>query len=237
MLAQYGDTSGIRFPDGGADSFSFDYNASSGYKLIAKFTDGTQRTVNYQPAVSNLDAVFPGHLSYEAPPGKLIDSLIFKSSNGAEFFLDNISWGNESKRSFAQEEESNSHSIEDIGGISTLSIAVDDETIDLAQISGEHRLLVIDMTGAGDNTLKLSVNDILSNGEADLFHDSGMQQLKIEGNEGDLVDLQGLLGTDDPGQWASQGQITSGGKVYEVYQHSAGEAELLIEQGVQTNLV
>jgi hypothetical protein len=97
---------------------------------------------------------------------------------------------------------------------------------------------VIDLTGSGNNTLRLSLEDILNHGETSLFHDSGKTQMMVNGDAGDVVDLSGLIGDTDPGDWSQMsGTVTVGGNVYEVYQHSTLGAELLVQEGVQTNLV
>jgi hypothetical protein len=113
-------------------------------------------------------------------------------------------------------------------------ISGEGQFIDLNAVDG--KLVSVDLTGTGDNTLKLSLNDILNQGETDLFHESGKVQMMVKGDAGDVVDLEGLLGAEDPGSWASQGQITVAGVAYDVYQHSALDAELLVQQGVTTNL-
>jgi hypothetical protein len=56
---------------------------------------------------------------------------------------------------------------------------------------------------------------------------------------GDKVQLSDLLkdGTDF-GDWKQvAGTITVAGEKYEVYQNSEADVELLIQQGVQTNLI
>ena len=114
------------------------------------------------------------------------------------------------------------------------------QILDLAALNGKMKSVeIINLTGSGDNTLKLSLNDVLASGEADLFFDSetDAKQMMIRGNEGDVVDLQGLSGSDQPGSWNGLGQVTVEGVTYDVYRHASDEAELLIQQGVQTNLM
>jgi hypothetical protein len=105
--------------------------------------------------------------------------------------------------------------------------------------TGLANIQTVDITGTGDNVLKLSLDDVLAFGEADLFHDSehDAKQMLVKGNEGDIVDLSGLVGEGDPGEWAAQGAVTVAGVVYTVYQHSSLQGELLVQEGVITNLV
>ncbi|MNW19378.1 hypothetical protein D3C71_2193440 [compost metagenome] len=58
-------------------------------------------------------------------------------------------------------------------------------------------------------------------------------QLAVKGNVGDKVLLSDLLPNGmDVGDWEALGSVTSAGVVYEVYQHTGLDAELLVQQGV-----
>ena len=48
---------------------------------------------------------------------------------------------------------------------------------------------IIDLTGAGDNTLRLSAADVLDLVGFNAFEDTGRRQLMIKGDEGDQVEL------------------------------------------------
>lgn len=71
-----------------------------------------------------------------------------------------------------------------------------------------------------------------------LFTADDTTQMMIKGNAGDVVNLDDLLadGTD-PGDWAGQGQVIVEGVTYNVFQHSSLDAQLLVQDGVTTNLV
>ena len=62
--------------------------------------------------------------------------------------------------------------------------------------------------------------------------------MMVKGNAGDVVNLEDMLhnGTD-PGDWAAAAPVVVAGVTYDVYQHSSLNAELLVQQGVTTNLV
>ncbi|KWB52516.1 hypothetical protein WL37_06245 [Burkholderia ubonensis] len=126
------------------------------------------------------------------------------------------------------------------GGTDTLKLTTADQVLDLTQVGEKlSSIEVIDLTGTGNNTLKLSLDDVLANGEVDLFHDSATDtvQMMVKGNAGDVVDLEGLLGGGDPGEWSQQaGKVTIEGVEYHVYVHSSLQAELLVQDGVTTNL-
>lgn len=124
-------------------------------------------------------------------------------------------------------------------GVDTLSLTGADQTLDLSAIAGKlESIEIIDITGTGDNTLNLSLGDVLEQGESSLFTADETVQMMIKGNAGDVVNLDDLLpdGTD-PGDWATAGTATVAGVVYNVYQHSTLDAQLLVQDGVTTNLV
>ena len=124
-------------------------------------------------------------------------------------------------------------------GIDTLTLTGAGKTLDLGGITGKlESIEIIDLTGTGNNTLNLSLGDVLELGESSLFSTDETVQMLIKGNAGDVVNLDDLLadGTD-PGDWAGQGTVTVEGIVYNVFQHSSLDAQLLVQDGVTTNLV
>ncbi|QTD31477.1 Ig-like domain-containing protein [Pseudomonas fluorescens] len=186
------------------------------------------------------DASSEQYLSYTSDDQLIayvdVESVLV-GERGAGFWVSSVNWGSDTTRS--AESKNEAYVLNDFDDYSALALAAEGDAWDFSQLSAsdQHRSIdVVDLTGHGNNTLKLSVNDILSRGEVDLFQNSDRVQLKVEGDQGDIVELQGLVG-DDPGEWIAQGQITSGGKVYEVYQHAGQNTELLVEQGVQTHLI
>ncbi|WP_394521371.1 hypothetical protein C1N60_02935 [Pantoea sp. SGAir0184] len=83
----------------------------------------------------------------------------------------------------------------------------------------------------------ISIEDILSKGQKDLFIDDSKTQLMVNGNQGDTVRLEDILpeGSEQNG-WAEQaGTVTIAGTQYHVW--SNGDAELLVQDGVKTELV
>ena len=97
----------------------------------------------------------------------------------------------------------------------------------------------IDLTGEENNEVTLNLNDLLTSGEKNLFIENGKTQLLITGDENDTVQLDDLLpdGTDT-GDWIAQnGTVTVAGVEYQVFSHSGEEAEVLIQQGIKTELI
>ena len=125
-------------------------------------------------------------------------------------------------------------------GADTLVLTGATQTLDLTTLIDKlHSVETIDLTGTGNNTLKLSVEDVLDQGGAGLFDTASSKvQMMVKGNAGDVVNLEDMLhnGTD-PGDWAAAAPVVVAGVTYDVYQHSSLNAELLVQQGVTTNLV
>ncbi|WP_217549259.1 Ig-like domain-containing protein [Pantoea sp. GbtcB22] len=121
--------------------------------------------------------------------------------------------------------------------IDTLQLQGDNQMLDLSRLTQPMKgVEIIDISGDGKNTLKLSIEDILNNGEKDLFIEDGKTQMLINGDSDDTVELVESLSNTDTSEWVKlDGTVTSGGKTYEVYQHSSLEAELLVQEGIQTN--
>ncbi|EJM99159.1 hypothetical protein PMI40_03765 [Herbaspirillum sp. YR522] len=131
------------------------------------------------------------------------------------------------------------------GGIDTLKLTGANQTLDLAGLTGLpttakiSSIEKIDLTGTGNNTLKLSLNDVLNLGGRDLFVADGKTQFMVNGNAGDKVELSKMHGNGvDPGSWAlAANTVTVAGQVYNVYEHSVTHAELLVQQAVVTTLI
>lgn len=97
---------------------------------------------------------------------------------------------------------------------------------------------VIDITGTGNNTLKLSLSDVLGQGSMDLFHTSSEVQMMVKGDAGDTVMLEDMLPNGmTPGVWNFGGTVSVEGVNYVSYHYSTMDAELLVQQGVHVNLV
>ena len=121
----------------------------------------------------------------------------------------------------------------------TLKLTGQGQVLDLTLLGHKvESIEVIDLTGTGNNTLKLSLTDVLEQGGTSLFTNDGHMQMMVKGNAGDAVILDDLLANGtDPGNWANSGQVNVSGVVYEVYRHDTLDAELLVQQGVTTTLV
>ncbi|MFU5485668.1 hypothetical protein ACM7XN_29700, partial [Pseudomonas aeruginosa] len=128
--------------------------------------------------------------------------------------------------------------IEGNGGVDTLRLLGADQVLDLSALQSRlSSIEVIDLSGSGDNILKVSLGDVLELGNQRAFINDDNVQLAVKGDAGDVVMLNDLLPNGmDVGDWENLGQITAAGIVYEVYQHTALEAEILVQQGVEVQM-
>ncbi|MCA8003001.1 Ig-like domain-containing protein [Burkholderia metallica] len=127
-------------------------------------------------------------------------------------------------------------------GIDTLELTGANQTLDLSKLLGQGHsdklssIEIIDITGTGDNVLKLSMRDVLELGHADVFRTDGHTQMMVNGNAGDRVELSGMTGIND-GRWTNQGMVAINGMAYVVYENTALNVELLVQAAVTTSLV
>ncbi|MDN7703068.1 Ig-like domain-containing protein [Burkholderia semiarida] len=162
-----------------------------------------------------------------------VDAEYFGSAHGTEFQLDNVSYF------------TNQHAALHGGaGIDTLKLMGAGQTLDVSKLMnvGGHDKIssieVIDITGTGNNTLKLSMRDVLELGHENVFRNDGHTQLMVNGNAGDRVQLSGMDGLSlGRGQWTDQGLIAVDGQAYRVYENAALHVELLVQSSVSTQLV
>ncbi|AZQ52618.1 Ig-like domain repeat protein [Burkholderia cenocepacia] len=159
------------------------------------------------------------------------DAAYYGSSHGTEFQLDHVSYFSGAYTG-----------IHGGAGIDTLKLTGANELLDLSKlihVGGSSKLSsieIIDITGTGDNVLKLSMRDVLELGHENLFRTDGHTQMMVKGNAGDRVELLGMSGLDD-GHWANQGLVAVDGLAYVVYENTALNVELLVQSAVSTQLV
>jgi hypothetical protein len=94
----------------------------------------------------------------------------------------------------------------------------------------------IDLTGSGNNTLTLSMEDVLAIGSANTFNSGNTTglaaseasfQIRVEGNTGDTLTLADLA------NWTASGtEAVADGRNYTVYNHNIAAAQLLIDQQI-----
>jgi Ca2+-binding RTX toxin-like protein len=121
-------------------------------------------------------------------------------------------------------------------GIDTLQLDGAGILLDLSTISGPalQNIEKIDLTGSGDNTLKLRLTDMLQGfDDSNVFNSSNTSgltatvtrnQLMVYGNTGDKVELT------DFANWTPAGtNVVANGETYMVYNHNTSAQQLLID--------
>jgi hypothetical protein len=113
-------------------------------------------------------------------------------------------------------------------------------TLDLSNVSGPaiQNIEKIDLTGSGDNTLKLTLQDMLQSFDnSNVFNSSNTtsglgatvskNQLMVDGDAGDKVVLS------DIANWTAAGtNVVANGHTYVAYNHNTSAEQLLIDQTI-----
>ncbi len=189
------------------------------------------------------------------PEGTATGSIRIYNSTESDIFLDNITWSLDTNYHPAplhiSEDNDATHTLSAIDDLTSSAIIGNEGQTDTLYLTGHDQLLdlsahsaeiqsveVFDINGDGDNTLVVDINSLLHYGEKDLFIEDGKTQLLVRGDEGDTVQLKDILPEgSDVSEWVHQdGTVTVAGVEYQVYSHG-DDAELLIQQGVKTELV
>ena len=126
----------------------------------------------------------------------------------------------------------NARLIDGGSGLDTLRIDGSGVALDLSllasnRITGIER---IDLTGSGDNSLTLNVQDVLAlPHHADHFLDTSTQQLLIDGNAGDSVHANGQ-------GWLQGDDVTFGEGAYASYAQLDSAAQLLVNLDITRDI-
>ena len=136
------------------------------------------------------------------------------------FYIDNIEVGYNRNRSMTQEE-----------------VQQPEDVIPLVQeTQPEPELGRIDLAIAPTAPYRLSVDTLIQHGHDDLFISDGKTQLLIGGDAGDTVQL--VTDGSDGGKWSAEaGTVTVAGVEYQVYRHSEKHTEVLIQEGINTDVM
>ncbi|UVE63999.1 Ig-like domain-containing protein [Burkholderia pyrrocinia] len=159
------------------------------------------------------------------------DAAYFGSINGTEFQLDQVSYFS-----------NGGSGIHGGSGVDILKIMTAGQVLDLStllNVNGHDKLSsieIIDLTGTGNNMLKMSMKDVLELGHADVFRADGNVQMMVRGDAGDRIELSGMRGLDG-GQWTQRGMVAVDGVAYTLYENTALHVELLVQMAVTTQLV
>lgn len=125
-------------------------------------------------------------------------------------------------------------------GIDTIKLQGASQLLDLTVIANQaasgpdggsriDSVEILDITGSGNNTLKLNRFDVIDMGCDSLFQTSGRQQLIIKGNSGDQVDLADGTGTTG---WTQAASASLNSVSYDVWNHNTVLATVYVQSGV-----
>ena len=221
------------------DSKFFTFNAPEGVAIgkAMIYADGVQTGLV-------LDDIYISQVRHSSDPSASGQTLI--DHNWETYFDDNgntshtVSMSVDPVAYFAQ---STAH-VHGGAAMDTLKLTGANQVLDLRSLTGDNDMAKIssiekfDITGTGNNTLKISLNDVLNLGTTDLFQKDGKVQVMVDGNAGDKVELYSL---HDHGStaatWQNAGTTTVSGATYTVYSSTQLDAEVLIKQAVTATIV
>ncbi|MCM7774240.1 Ig-like domain-containing protein [Enterobacter asburiae] len=183
--------------------------------------------------------------SATAPAGREIGNIVFSMGRGAssglsgggntintdQYMIDDVRWTVNTSRSASRSMMMNTEEQHDdtTHAVSTLN----DREINLDNLQNK----TIDLTNSKQDKLNISLNDVLTHAEKDLFIADGNKQLMVQGNKGDVLNLNDLLPDNtDPGNWTNAGNVKVSGVEYQVYQVENLDVELLVQTGVTVNV-
>lgn len=89
----------------------------------------------------------------------------------------------------------------------------------------------IDITGWGNNTLRMSTADVLNLGRPDAYRQDGFSQMKVTGDAGDRLELNGIANLA-AGGWTNAGIVYLDGAAFAVYRSEALKAEVFVSKDV-----
>ncbi|PVE42685.1 beta strand repeat-containing protein, partial [Limnohabitans planktonicus] len=106
-----------------------------------------------------------------------------------------------------------------------LSLLGGDMNLDFSSLAATHKnLAVVDLSGSGANTLKLSLNDVLATATS-----NGMHKLTLTGDANDTVVM-------DMADWTKKdATVTEGNHTYAVYNNSG--ASLFVDEAMKLNIL
>lgn len=202
-----------------ADKFSFD-----GYGVEYKNTPAIIKIYdqyNNLIATENFTSPTWAKYTYTPPPGKLVSKVDISIKNEVMGIdIDNFSYTAAGPKNSQFGIDSTQDVLGDTYGESTIVIDEQEPVIQLTE-----------------KTINLNAKEILLKGEESIFIDDQNVQFMVNGTSSDCVKLVDILPEGEAlAGWEQQtGTVTIAGIQYNVFTH--GEAELLIQEGVKTELL
>ncbi|NIG15937.1 Ig-like domain-containing protein [Pantoea sp. Cy-640] len=254
-----GDNSTYTYDFGSTEKVEFALSSvqtANQHEIIVYSTTGE---ILYREMIATVDSrtvTPPNTYQFIAPPGKKIGHIDLvlgqettTSDSDVGFYIDDIKWGEyvdpevntNGGKLYLFDENDLYDPIQVFDAdnqLYQLLVNSEDQTVIFAeQVEDGSKTSVVQMDNAGNNALTLSLQDVLKHGSENLAIDDATKQIIVNGNQGDTVRLEDILpeGSEQNG-WAEQaGTVTIAGTQYHVW--SNGDAELLVQDGVKTELV
>ncbi|CAM4022787.1 Ig-like domain-containing protein [Rahnella bruchi] len=219
----------VSLSGGGAETVKLDVSAQEYFDVnnrVSYYNSEGELLGTQVPAVQPWSCLFNlDHMMFTAPVGEKISYFIISSpTDCCGILVDNIEWG--ARDNLAANYIAEKSAVDEVN-----------HPLILSQVMTEsnHSVVHADLTNNQQDKLHLVLNDILSEAHTNLFIQDGHKQLAITGDQGDVVELK----VDDLAHntWQDAGGVTSGGIQYEVYQHTGGDVELLVQHGLELHQV
>ncbi|HGH4670212.1 TPA: Ig-like domain-containing protein [Enterobacter cloacae] len=232
-------TKGTTFTVGETNNISFQlmgwggYGGGLGTTAYVKFYNAAGKEIGSLSGVgrSSTDYV---NFNFAAPAGETIAKVHIYSNDTSGLGLDNLTWGTQvASRSAGRSVSMLMNTEEQHDDNASLVSTLNGHEINLDNL--QHK--TIDLTNSKQDKLNISLNDVLTHAEKDLFIADGNKQMMVQGNKGDVVNLSDLLPDNtDPGNWTNAGNVKVSGVEYQVYQVENLDVELLVQNGVTVNV-
>jgi hypothetical protein len=184
--------------------------------------------------------------NYKAPAGQLIGKVVVHDTQGEGIFIDDVAWGDQAYKAYPLQyyiAGTNAPLPRSSKSMTMFTEENDDNTHTVSTLNGHEIKLdnlqhkTIDLTNSKQDKLNISLHDVLTHAEKDLFIADGNKQLMVQGNKGDVVNLNDLLpDNSDPGNWTNAGNVKVSGVEYQVYHMENHDVELLVQTGVTVNV-
>ncbi|MEP8986066.1 Ig-like domain-containing protein [Enterobacter cloacae] len=232
-------TKGTTFTVGETNNISFQlmgwggYGGGLGTTAYVKFYNAAGKEIGSLSGVgrSSTDYV---NFNFAAPAGETIAKVHIYSNDTSGLGLDNLTWGTQvASRSAGRSVSMLMNTEEQHDDNASVVSTLNGHEIKLDNLQDK----TIDLTNSKQDKLNISLNDVLTHAEKDLFIADGNKQMMVQGNKGDVVNLSDLLpDNSDPGNWTNAGNVKVSGVEYQVYQVENLDVELLVQNGVTVNV-
>ena len=183
--------------------------------------------------------------NYKAPAGQLIGKVVIHDTQGEGILIDDVAWGSQAYQlpSYPYVAGTNG-AVPGSSRSMTMFTEVSDDNASIVSTLNDREINLdnlqhktIDITNGKQDKLNISLHDVLTHAEKDLFIADGNKQLMIQGDKGDVLNLNDLLpDNSDPGNWTNAGNVKVLGVEYQVFHMESQDVELLVQAGVTVNV-